>query len=234
MDTTFTTYNDSGLVLPNAQHNPYTGSAAASIPAPDTSSWYSRRSGCLTSDPTLIASRHIFPDASLPIGMPPTIAPSSKVCMQYRTAWPMETTDPTATVNVEMNHPTFAFHVGAPTTMYQIDVESQLRRLDQPLSNCQAVLSEDSPLYRNTVAPPASGDVPRGVQNAGNPVSAIIRPGTDTCRMNADAVATAMSGRAFNNPTRQDTQRFVMPFSPPGIGSGASRPAPSQGKPYYS
>jgi len=142
--------------------------------------------------------------------------------------------DPEETVAVERNHPTFAFHVGAPTTLYQIDVESQLRRLDQPLTNCHAVLAEDSPLYRNTVAPPPPGDVPKGVQNAGNPVAVLVRPGGDTCRMEADAVAMAMSGRTFHNPTRQDTQRFGMPFSPPGVGTGTARPDPSQGKPYYS
>jgi hypothetical protein len=167
--------------------------------------------------------------------MPSLISAPSKICVGYRNAWPLEKmADPTLTVDVERNHPTFAFHVGAPTTLYQIDVESQLRRLDQPLSNCQAVLADDSPLYRNTVAPPAAGDVPKGVQNAGNPVAAIIRPGGDACRMEADAVATAMSGRPFHNPTRQDTQRFVMPFSPPGVGTGAARPAPSKNLPYYS
>ena len=227
------------MVLPHSQQNPYIGSAAASIPAPDTSNWYSRRSACLRTDPTLIASRHIFPDANLPIGMPPSIGAPAKICAGYRNAWSLETVaDPAETVAVERNHPTFAFHVGAPTTLYQIDVESQLRRLDQPLSNCQAVLADDSPLYRNTVAPPVpspgSGDIPKGVQNAGNPVAVLVRPGGDTCRMEADTVAAAMSGRTFHNPTRQDTQRFVMPFSPPGVGSGAARPAPSQGKPYYS
>ena len=237
MENTFTTYNDPGMVLPNAQHNPYTGSAAA-FAEPDTSSWYTRRNGCLTSDPTLIASRHIFPDAALPIGMPPSMGSPSKICVGYRNAWPLEKgVDPAETVNVEMNHPTFAFHVGAPTTLHQIDVESQLRRLDQPLTNCQAVLADDSPLFRNTVAPPVSHNVPKGVLNAGNPVSAILPSSrSDTCRMEADAVALAMSGRTFHNPTRQDTQRFVIPFSPPGVGTGAARPSQdqAQGRPYYS
>lgn len=237
METTLGAYNEPGLVLPNTKQNPYTGSAAATIPEPDTSNWYTRRYGCLRTDPTLIASRHTFPDAALPIAVPPSMGAPSKICLGYRNAWPLEKgADPVATVEVERNHPTFAFHVGAPTSVYQIDVESQLRRLDQPLTNCQAVLAEDSPLYRNTVKPPAATDVPRGVRNAGNPDAAILRSGlgADACRMEADAVASAMSGRPFHNPTRQDTQRFVMPFSPPGVGTGAARPAPVEGRPFYS
>jgi len=128
-------------------------------------------------------------------------------------------------IDVEMNHPQFAFRAGGPGTPYQIDVESQLRRLDQPLGNCQAIIPEDAPLYVNTVAPPPVSGVAYGVQNASNPVAAIVtKVGAETCRIQADTVASAMSGRRFNNPTRQDTMRFDRPFAPPGIGTGEPRP----------
>jgi len=129
-------------------------------------------------------------------------------------------------IETEMNHPQFAFHAGGPATPYQIDVESQLRRLDQPLTKCQAIIPEDAPLHRNTVAPPPVHGVPEGVQNAANPVAAMVRRvGAEQCRIDADTVASAMSGRWVNNPTRQDTKRFDLPFAPPGVGTGAARPA---------
>jgi len=158
-------------------------------------------------------------------------------CTQYRTAWPARAVDPSDMIEVEMNHPQFAFRAGGPGTPYQIDVESQLRRLDQPLGNCQAVLPEDAPLYVNTVAPPPVSGVPFGVQNASNPIAAMVtKVGAEACRIEADAVAAAMSGRRFNNPTRQDTMRFDRPFAPPGIGTGEPRPRqpPVAGTAFYS
>jgi hypothetical protein len=124
-------------------------------------------------------------------------------------------------IQTEMNHPQFAFRAGGPGTPYQIDVESQLRRLDQPLTNCQAVIPEDAPLYRNTVAPPPTQSVSPGVQNAANPIAVMTR--TDdpaaACRRDADTVATGLSNRRFYNPTRQDTMRLGIPLAPPGIGT---------------
>jgi hypothetical protein len=230
-----------------------TGAAAvaALIPAPDTSAWYRTDFGCIRTDPTLIVRRHTFPDAPIPRGVPETPAPPSRVCAdttctlplsnvgvgctQYRSAWPQFAVDPSTMIDTAMNHPQFAFKAGGPGTPYQLDVESQLRRLDQPLGKCQAVIPEDAPLYRNTVAPPPVSGVPEGVQNASNPVAAMIRSvGAEACRMEADSVATAMSGRRFWNPTRQDTMRFDQPFAPPGIGRGAPRPRPSGSMPFYS
>jgi len=129
--------------------------------------------------------------------------------------------DPESMIQTEMNHPQFAFRVGGPGTPYQIGVESQLRRLDQPLTNCQAVIPEDAPLYRNTVAPPVVHNVDPRVQNAANPVAVMTRPEDPAaaCRRAADSVATAISGRWLNNPTRQDTMRLGVPLSPPGIGT---------------
>lgn len=248
-------YNGAGntAVLLNAQTNPYSGSVRDLIPAANTSAWYHTQYGCLRTDPTMIARLHTFPDAAIPRGVPQTAAPASFVCMDetcvrsagdgaatgcqsYVTAWPEEFVDPTTMVLTEQRHPQFAFRAGGPATPYQIDVESQLRRLDQPLTNCQAVLADDAPLYRNTVAPPAppAGAVPVGVQNAGNPIAAIITQ-EDRCRAAADAMATSMSGRWLNNPTRQDTMRFAKPFDPPGIGTGAPRTSalPAAGHPYF-
>jgi hypothetical protein len=124
-------------------------------------------------------------------------------------------------IQTEMNHPQFAFRAGGPGTPYQIDVESQLRRLDQPLSNCQAVLPEDAPLYRNTVAPPVTPSLNPGVQNAANPIAAMTRADDPAaaCRRAADAVAVGLSNRWVNNPTRQDTMRLGVPLAPPGIGT---------------
>jgi hypothetical protein len=124
-------------------------------------------------------------------------------------------------IQTEANHPQFAFRAGGPGTPYQIDVESQLRRLDQPLTNCQAVIPEDAPLYRNTVAPPVFASPDKGVQNAGNPIAVMTRPDdpASLCRKAADTVASALSDRRFNNPTRQDTMRLGVPVAPPGIGT---------------
>jgi hypothetical protein len=199
------------------------------VPAPDTTGWYRTQYGCLRNDPTRWARMHTFSDAVIPDGIPEDPAASSKICLQYRTAWPMgyvSDAEQEAMVQTEMSHPQFAFRatVGGPATVRQVDVESQLRRLDQPLGHCQAELAPDAPLYRNTVAPPVPppGAVPVGVQNAGNPIAVIVR-GPDACRSEADAVASAMSGRWLNNPTRQDTARMVQPFAPPGVGSGTAR-----------
>lgn len=236
-------YNGNHLVLLNQTKNMYQNEITTGQGA-DTSSWYKTNYGCLRTDPTLISRFHTFPDAVIPRGFPEDPAPPSRVCSdttctvpsqkatpegvgctQYQTAWPQRYVDPNAMIETEMNHPQFAFKAGGPATPYQIDVESQLRRLDQPLTNCQAIIPEDAPLYRNTVAPPPVHGVPEGVQNAANPVAAMIRKvGAEQCRIDADGVATAMSGRWMNNPTRQDTKRFDLPFSPPGVGTGEARP----------
>ena len=236
-------YAANHMILNNPAKNPYQG--AQLIEAPDTSSWYRTNYGCIRTDPTLISRHHSFPDAVIPRGIPEYPAPPSRLCsdticsvpiskegvgcVQYRTAWPQLMVDPEPMMEAAMNHPQFAFSAGGPGTVYQIDVESQLRRLDQPLTNCQAVIPEDAPLFRNTVAPPPVSGVSEGVQNAANPMAAMIKKvGAEECRIQADAVATAMSGRWLNNGTRQDTKRFALPFVPPGIGHGPSRPMPLQ------
>jgi len=239
-------YNSSHLVLPNPAKNQYQREVMSG--SADTSSWYKTNYGCLRTDPTMIARLHTFPDAVIPRGFPEDPAPPSRVCAdttcgegvgctQYKTAWPQRYVDPNAMIETEMNHPQFAFRPGGPATQYQIDVESQLRRLDQPLTNCQAVIPEDAPLFHNTVAPPPTQGASEGVQNAANPVAAMIRRvGAEQCRIDADTVASAMSGRWANNPTRQDTKRFDLPFSPPGIGTGEARPRRPAvaGKAYFS
>lgn len=207
------------------------------IAGADTSQWYKTNYGCLRTDPTMISRLHTFPDAMIPRGTPETAAPPSRTCsgdscgpsvsadrvgcIQYRTAWPTSVVDPEPMIQTEMNHPQFAFRAGGPGSAYQIDVESQLRRLDQPLSNCQAVLPEDAPLYKNTVAPPVSHSVNPGVQNAANPIAVMTRADDPAarCRQAADAVAAGLSDRRFYNPTRQDTMRLGVPLAPPGIGT---------------
>jgi hypothetical protein len=217
---------------------------AALVPAPaDVGGWYATQWGCLRGvNPTAIAQRHTFSDAPIPRGVPFDPAAPSKVCLEYRTAWPAAGSSEGASaamVEVERHHPQFAFSAGfGPVTVAQVDAESQLRRLDQTLSRCQAVIAEDAPLYRNTVAPPMPppGMVPEYVQNATNPVAAIVRgEGAERCRREADSVATAMSGRWVHNPTRQDTMRMEQPFAPPGVGRGEARPpVKGAGWPAYS
>jgi hypothetical protein len=228
-------FNGQNMVLPGPGHA-YTGGITGLVTPPNTSGWYQRQYGCLKDDPTMICRLHTFSDVVLPSGVPNDPAAPAKICQDYRTAWPMEVVDSSEMVSVEMDHPQFAFRAGGPATPYQIDVESQLRRLDQPLGKCQAIIADDAPLYRNTVAPPVPTGVRADVQNAANPISAIVRPGEEGCRGAADAVATSMSNRLFHNPTRQDTMRFEKPFSPPGIGTGAARNAVAADptKPYYS
>jgi hypothetical protein len=199
---------------------PAATNAATLVPAPDTSTWYKTQYGCLITDPTLISRHHSFPDAPIPRGLPTDPAAYSKICLSYRTAWPRNGVDPTSMVVTERNHPQFAFNGGAPNTPSQIDVESMLRCLDAPLSRCQrVVVGVNAPVFSSAVYPPEPTGVAPGPQNAANPVAAIVRPGDGGCRAAADQVATAMSGRFVHNPTRQDTKRFVVPFSPPGIGT---------------
>ena len=209
-------------------------SMATLVPAPaDAAGWYGTQWGCLRGvNPTAIAQRHTFSDAPIPRGVPFDPAAPAKICLSYRTAWPAATSSEGASeamVETERHHPQFAFSAGfGPVTVAQVDAESQLRRLDQPLGRCQAVIADDAPLYQNTVAPPVppAGAVPEYVQNATNPVAAIVR-GLG-CRPEADSVATAMSGRWVHNPTRQDTMRMEQPFAPPGVGRGEVRP-PTRG-----
>ena len=218
-------YNGNHAVLLGPA-NTYAGDIQRVVSAPNTGTWYQTQYGCLKSDPTLIARRHTFPDAAIPRGMPEDPGAAGRICLEYRNAWPAEIADAAAMVDVERDHPQFAFRAGGPGTVYQIDVESQLRRLDQPLvgGGCQAVLPADAPLYRNTVAPPPARNVPVGPQNAANPIAAILLPGNESpCRAAADQVATGMSGRWIHNATRQDTMQFAKPFSPPGIGSDSSK-----------
>lgn len=227
-------YNGNNNVLPSRV--PYTGSVVDAIPVPASGSWYTPRYGCLTWDPTLVARRHLFPDAHIPEGVPLDPGAANRVCrLEYKNAWEPEVVDATAMVETEMAHPQFAFRAGGPATPYQIDVESQLRRLDQPSGKCQAIIPEDAPLHRNTVAPPPPVNVPSGPHLAANPVAVIIAPGGEVCRDAADAVATSMSGRWVNNCTRQDTMRMDLPFAPPGVGRGAARGPmqPAAGVPYF-
>ena len=233
-------YSSANLVIPGPNYDNSTA-VASLVPELNTSAWYTSNSNCIRTDPTLISRRHTFPDAPIPRGVPQGPFGPSRICSDttcsvpltsngvgctlYKTAWPQQIVDPNPMIEVAMNHPQFAFKAGGPGTQYQLDVESQLRRLDQPLSNCQAVIPEDAPLYRNTVAPPPVTNINERVQNASNPVAAMIRSvGAEQCRIEADTVASAMSGRRFWNPTRQDTMRFDLPFAPPGIGTGAPRP----------
>lgn len=230
--------NTAHLISQQANYN-----TAPPIPSVSTEGWYTTQFGCLRTDPTVISRRHTFPDAPIPIGIPTNPAAPARMtdvsrmvpesglyaswsstgigCSQYSTAWPMNTADTAGMVDVEREHPQFAFRAGAPGTVYQIDVESQLRRLDQPAGKCtQGVIPMDAPLFQNTVAPPPSVGIPEGVQNACNPVAAMIRgTGQDSCRAAADSVALQLSGRWVNNPTRMDTLRFALPFAPPGIGT---------------
>jgi hypothetical protein len=188
---------------------------------PNTQDWYATRMGCLTWDQTRVARLHSFPDAAIPLGKPLDPAPHSKICLSYRTSAPAGAVSSAGMMETEMAHPQFAFRPGGPGTPYQIDVESQLRRLDQPLTKIQAVIPMDAPLFRDTVAPPVPTNVPAGPQNAANPIAAVVRPNSDPCRAAADAVASQLSSRWINNPTRLDTQRFGEPFEPPGIGTPA-------------
>jgi len=236
-------YNGANNVLYNQETNRYSGSALSTlIPDINTSSWYQTQYGCLRTDPTRVARFHTFPDAPLPRGLPLDPGADARVCgLLYGNPWPMETLGAGVAadmVDTEMMHPQFAFKAGAggPPTRYQIDVESELRTLNTINGHCyEPLIPMDAPLFKNEVAPPPVAGLDPRVQNAANPVQTIVGPRGDGCRALADAVAVSMSGRWVNNPTRQDTMRMVLPFAPPGIGSGAARGplAPVKGEPYF-
>jgi hypothetical protein len=179
------------------------------VSSPDTSAWYSRKQGCIKGvDPTEITRKFTFPGAMLGIGIPLDPAPYSRICTNYVSSSPLEDLDPSAMMETAQNYPQFAFRPRGPNST-QVDVESQLRRLDQRLTKMQAVIAEDAPLFRNTVQPPQPEGVRQDVLNASNPISSIIRPGA-ICRDTADAYAVQKSGLRFNNTTRQDTQLYTI------------------------
>jgi hypothetical protein len=177
--------------------------------APDTHTWYTSKYGCLITDPTVISRTFTFPGDTLTRHIPQTPAPLVRITNQYRTAWPSISNN-----DMEQNYPQFAFRPGTgPASVAQVDVESQLRRLDQPLGHCtQGIIPFDSPLFslESAIPPPPSG-VPENVQNAANPVAAMIRQiGAEQCRNDADKNMSALSNRTFNNPTRQDTRNLTV------------------------
>jgi hypothetical protein len=201
---------------------------------PDTSGWYQTQYGCLRTDPTLIARYYSFPDVVLPIA-PLTPAPASQVCgsalcrpspgrqvncVQYDTAWPMERVDSAPIVTASLNHPQFAFHTYGPVAPGQMDMESSLRGLDLPISKNQAVLPLNGPLFQSMAPPPVTG-LPEGVQNACNPVAAMVHR-RDTYREAQDVAASAASSRLFHNSTLLDTAKL------------RPRVLPDRGQPYYS
>jgi len=194
--------------VPNVLPPPGGYAKSEYMQAPDTTSWYSRRQGCLKGvDPTEIARMYTFPDGRIPMGIPMDPAAASKICLGYVDSRPPELVDADGMMEAARNHPQFAFRPRGPAAS-QVDVESQLRRLDQRLSKMQAVIADDAPLYRNTVQPPQAIGVRADVQNATNPISSITRPGEAVCREGSDSYALSMSGRRFNNTTRQDTQLY--------------------------
>jgi hypothetical protein len=223
------------------------------IPTPNTSSWYRLPAQCIRWDQEKVGRRHTFvgpiprgvpldPGASSKVTSTEAFGPLSSAALKeaglpygasqwhastgWYSAWPPEVVNPVPTMHAAIRTPQFAWKMStAPVTVGQMDVESQLRRLDQPLGKCyQGVIPYDAPLHRNTVAPPMPVNVPPGVQNACNPLAAIRGPQGEGCREEADRVAAALSKRWINNPTRQDTQRLESPVAPPGVGSAGGRP----------
>jgi len=199
-----TQYAGPNMISPPYSKTEYVGAA-------DSQGWYSRKYGCLRGvDPTEIARRYTFPDAPIPFGIPTDPSPPVRVCLNYNEARPFEQGDADGMASAARDHPQFAFSPRGPAAS-QIDVESQLRRLDQRLTKMQAIIAEDAPLYRNTVQPPQPMGVRADVLNAGNPISSIMRPGASECRDASDSLAVGSSGRRFNNTTRQDTQLYEIP-----------------------
>lgn len=183
--------------------------------APDTHTWYTSKYGCLVSDPTIISRNFTFPGDTLTRNIPQTPSPFVRIIHQYRTAWPRPHPSPLSnSIDTEQNYPQFAFRAGTgPASVAQIDVESQLRRLDQPLGNCtQGIIPFDSPLFSlESVIPPPPSGVPENVQNAANPVAVMIRQvGAEQCRNDSDKKMSALSNRTFNNPTRHDTRNLTV------------------------
>jgi hypothetical protein len=222
------------------------------VPSVNTSTWYRPPPQCIRWNQERVGQRHTFV-GPIPEGAPLDPAPAAKItfpdafgphavpagvhlpygashwsaAVQWATPWPTTVVDPTEAMEAAVDTPQFAWRLrgsgAAPAS--KMDVESQLRRLDRPLGKCyQGVIPEDAPLYRNTVAPPIAVNVPPGVQNACNPIAVIRGPQGEGCREEADRIASSLSGRWVNNPTRQDTQRLDSPVSPPGMGTVGKRP----------
>jgi len=219
------------------------------VPAPVTRDWYRLPAQCIRWDQERVGQRHTFvgqiprgvpldpaplahmtsPENSGPIEIPaglPYGASQMRASTYLATSAPLVAVDPRPAMDAARNTPQFAWRMSnGPATPVQMEVESHLRRLDQPFGRCNEIaIPMDAPLFRNTVAPPRPVNVPAGVQNACNPIAALRGPHGEGCREEADRVAATLSSRWLNNPTRQDTQRIESPVTPPGIGTIGDRP----------
>ena len=74
-------YGDSHLIIQKGGGVKEYVAMSELVPAPDTSSWYTTQYGCLTRDQSLVASRHGFPDARLPMGKPEDPGAAAKICL---------------------------------------------------------------------------------------------------------------------------------------------------------
>lgn len=162
---------------------------------------------CLTShwDPTAMLRRIVPQGPSVPLPM--DFRPWSKVCLNYRTAGPIEDAAAPAPPAGMVFGPGGEFY---PPSRYSsaIDNESRLRRLDRPLGTCdkdQYEPNKRGDMYVGGLLVPRTYVPTSKMVDELSMPKVLIRPtGGYVCRREDDSANIARSGLLFNNATKQD------------------------------
>ena len=165
-------------------------------------------------DPTAILKRTL-PTEYIPQSLDPR--PWTKICLEYTTSGengPGPEVDPSVVL------PSGGPPSSGPANRYMeaIDTESQLRRLDRPLSSdkplgtCnekQYVPDQNGDMYNPRLMAPTNRNVdPRMIMEAAMP-KVLISNGPYDCREKNDRRNIGLSTRMFNNTTKQDRYKLL-------------------------
>jgi hypothetical protein len=152
-------------------------------------------------DPTQML-RHVVPQERLPLHLPLSFRPYTKVCLEYKTT---AVAEPAPAPPADMVFPTGGEFYPPTRYISAIDAESELRRLDRPLhipEDQQYVPPLDSDMFtRKKIAPARTKPTSYMVQELSVP-KALLRAGPYDCRQAEDDRAIALDKKPFNNATK--------------------------------
>jgi hypothetical protein len=152
-------------------------------------------------DPTQML-RHVVPQERLPLHLPLSFRPYTKVCLEYKTT---AVAEPAPAPPADMVFPTGGEFYPPTRYISAIDAESELRRLDRPLhipEDQQYVPPLDSDMFtRKKIAPARTKPTSYMVQELSVP-KALLRAGPYDCRQAEDDRAMALDKKPFNNATK--------------------------------
>jgi hypothetical protein len=194
-------------------------------------------------DPTMVV-KHVLPDFYSAQPLDPR--PASKICFAYHhssagdaplPAAPPSTLPPTPPQFLGGPHrpepppgghvfpPGGAAELGFPYRGFRPDVETDVLRIDEPLTKCA------EKRYIPPGGTPAARDFTNTVEGSTPPPPPEVLGGPHAgCREADDVAAWARSDRLFFNPTKYDRTMYV----PPGVKMATSRHAlPFPSKPAY-